>query len=36
MGLVVDTTGMGNTGVALFTVCERGAEIAELLLLSPP
>lgn len=36
VGLFVDTTGMGNTGVALLTVCERGAETAELLFVSPP
>jgi hypothetical protein len=36
VGLVDDTTGIGNTGVALLTVCERGAEAAELLLISPP
>ena len=36
VGLLVDTTGMGNTGVALLTVCERGAETAELLFVSPP
>jgi hypothetical protein len=30
VGLFVDTTGMGSTGVALFTVCERGAETAGL------
>jgi hypothetical protein len=29
-GLVDDGTGMGNTGVALLTVCERGADVAEL------
>lgn len=36
VGLLDDTTGMGSTGVALLTVCERGAEAAELLLVSPP
>ena len=35
-GLGDDTTGGGNTGVALLTVCERGAEVAELLFVSPP
>jgi hypothetical protein len=35
VGLVDDTTGMGNTGVALLTVCERGPEAAALLLVSP-
>jgi len=35
-GLVEDGTGMGNTGVALLTVCERGAETAELSFASPP
>jgi hypothetical protein len=36
VGLFVDTTGMGSTGVSLLTVCERGAEIAELWFASPP
>jgi hypothetical protein len=35
-GLFVDTTGMGSTGVALPTVCERGAETPALLFASPP
>ena len=30
VGLFVDTTGAGSTGVSLLTVCERGAEVAEL------
>jgi hypothetical protein len=30
VGLFVDTTGVGNTGVSLLTVCERGADVAEL------
>ena len=30
VGLFVDTTGAGNTGVSLLTVCERGPEVAEL------
>ena len=30
VGLFVDTTGVGNTGVSLLTVCERGPEVAEL------
>jgi hypothetical protein len=30
VGLFVDTTGIGSTGVALLTVCERGAETAGL------
>jgi hypothetical protein len=30
VGLFVDTTGGGSTGVSLLTVCERGAEVAEL------
>jgi hypothetical protein len=30
VGLFVDTTGVGNMGVSLLTVCERGAQIAEL------
>ena len=30
VGLFVDTTGIGNTGVSLLTVCERGPEVAEL------
>jgi hypothetical protein len=34
-GLVDDTTGMGSTGVALLTVCERIAEVAALLFVSP-
>jgi hypothetical protein len=29
VGLLVDTTGGGSTGVFLLTVCERGAEVAE-------
>jgi len=36
VGLFVDTTGAGNTGVSLLTVCERGAEVAELWFESPP
>jgi hypothetical protein len=36
VGLFVDTTGAGSTGVSLLTVCERGAEIAELWFESPP
>lgn len=36
VGLVVDTTGIGSTGVALLTVCESGAEVAEALFVSPP
>jgi hypothetical protein len=35
-GLGDDTTGVGNTGVVLLTVCERGADVAELLFVSPP
>jgi hypothetical protein len=35
-GLVDDGTGIGSTGVALLTVCERGAETAALLFASPP
>ena len=35
-GVGEETTGMGSTGVALFTVCERGNETAELLFASPP
>jgi hypothetical protein len=35
-GVGDDTTGMGSTGVILLTVCERGAETAELLFVSPP
>jgi hypothetical protein len=30
VGLFVDTTGVGNTGVSLLTVCETGPEAAEL------
>jgi hypothetical protein len=30
VGLFVDTTGGGSTGVTLLTVCERGVEVAEL------
>ena len=30
LGLLVDTTGTGNTGVSLLTVCERGVEADEL------
>ena len=30
VGLFVDTTGMGSTGVTLLTVCERGVETAGL------
>jgi hypothetical protein len=30
IGSVDDTTGIGNTGVALLTVCEKTAEVAEL------
>src|SRR5438309_8344269 len=30
VGLFVDTTGAGNTGVSLLTVCDTGAEVAEL------
>src|SRR5258708_7546227 len=30
VGLFVDTTGGGSTGVSLLTVCERDAEVAEL------
>ena len=30
VGLFVDTTGAGNTGVSLLTVCESGPEVAEL------
>jgi hypothetical protein len=36
VGLVVDTTGIGSTGVALLTVCERGAEALVLSFASPP
>jgi hypothetical protein len=36
VGLFVDTTGAGSTGVSLLTVCERGAEVAELWFVSPP
>jgi hypothetical protein len=36
VGLFVDTTGAGNTGVSLLTVCESGAEVAELWFESPP
>ncbi len=36
VGLFVDTTGAGSTGVSLLTVCERGAEAAELWFESPP
>jgi hypothetical protein len=36
VGLFVDTTGTGSTGVSLLTVCERGAEVAELWFESPP
>lgn len=36
VGLVVDTTGMGSTGVSLLTVCERVAEIPALSFVSPP
>jgi hypothetical protein len=36
VGLFVDTTGIGSTGVSLLTVCERGAETAELWFASPP
>jgi hypothetical protein len=36
VGLFVDTTGVGNTGVSLLTVCERGAEVTELWFASPP
>jgi hypothetical protein len=31
-----ETTGGGMTGVALLTICVRGAEVAWLLLVSPP
>jgi hypothetical protein len=30
VGVFVDTTGAGSTGVSLLTVCERGADAAEL------
>ena len=30
VGLFVETTGMGSTGVALLTVCESGADVAGL------
>ena len=30
-----ETTGGGRTGVALLTICVRGAELAELLFVSP-
>jgi hypothetical protein len=36
VGLFVDSTGAGNTGVSLLTVCEMGPEIAELWFASPP
>jgi hypothetical protein len=36
VGLFVDTTGAGSVGVSLLTVCERGAEAAELWFESPP
>jgi hypothetical protein len=36
VGLFVDTTGVGSVGVSLLTVCERGAEVAELWFESPP
>ena len=36
VGLFVDTTGIGSTGVSLLTVCDRGAETAELWFESPP
>jgi len=36
VGLFVDTTGAGSTGVSLLTVCERGAEVAALWFESPP
>ena len=36
VGLFVDTTGAGSTGVSLLTVCERGPEVAELWFESPP
>jgi hypothetical protein len=35
-GLVDEGTGIGNTGVALFTVCESVVELAALLFESPP
>jgi hypothetical protein len=36
VGLFVDTTGTGSTGVSLLTVCESGPEVAELWFESPP
>jgi hypothetical protein len=36
VGLFVDTAGGGSTGVFLLTVCETGAELAELWFESPP
>ena len=36
VGLVVDTTGIGRIGVFLLTVCESGADTAELYVVSPP
>jgi len=35
-GLVDEGTGIGNTGVAFFTVCESVEELAALLFASPP
>jgi len=36
IGLVVDTTGIGSTGVFLLTTCDKGADVTALLLASPP
>lgn len=36
IGSVDETTGIGNTGVALLTVCDRTTEVAELSFASPP